>query len=371
MGFTALNTLTIFVCFLVIFLSLYFKRSTPFILTFIFLLWQSFYILKFPIEVVKFHISLSIFIPFMFMIMAFFGEKGIYNKNALAKIFISICILFLSYFFAKSSYVIHALQMPIFSTSFYLLEPVSHVGLVIFSLALVILFIRFIFEKGFSFSLIVCMCFCYYPFLFSTLPFNTPIFLSLGVSVLGIMLIKDAYKMAFIDTLTQIPSRRALEEYLKGLGSEYILCMVDIDFFKKFNDTYGHKVGDEVLKYIAKYLKQTKKAKVFRYGGEEFTIIFTLKNLDEAIKYLEQTRQIIHEKGFYIRKARAKNNKNEIAKRKTITDAKKVILSVSMGVCQSLLVKTQSEAFSMADKALYKAKNSGRNCIKVHSKAKK
>ena len=83
------------------------------------------------------------------------------------------------------------------------------------------------------------------------------------------------YHKAYLDELTNLPTRRALKEEMLKLGNRYTIAMLDIDHFKKFNDTYGHTVGDQVLKFTAALMKSTGGGgKAFRYGGEEFVIIF-------------------------------------------------------------------------------------------------
>ncbi|HAG79498.1 MAG TPA: GGDEF domain-containing protein, partial [Pseudomonas sp.] len=66
----------------------------------------------------------------------------------------------------------------------------------------------------------------------------------------------EAYLMAFRDELTGLPGRRALNERLQRLGRQYVLAMADVDHFKRFNDTYGHDVGDQVLKMVASRLRK-------------------------------------------------------------------------------------------------------------------
>jgi len=92
---------------------------------------------------------------------------------------------------------------------------------------------------------------------------------------LTLAIIKDSYSKAYLDDLTGLPGRRALNENLARLEGNYSIAMVDIDFFKQFNDTYGHNVGDEVLKFISVIIKNVSGGgKAFRYAGEEFTILF-------------------------------------------------------------------------------------------------
>jgi len=192
---------------------------------------------------------------------------------------------------------------------------------------------------------------------------NTFILFSLVASIIAISaLVHDAYRMAYADTLTGIPSRRALEERFLHLGSNYIIAMVDIDFFKKFNDKFGHDVGDDVLKLVAKELSHVKNGgKAYRYGGEEFTILFSGKKKEDCIMALEEIREHIFRRGFVIRD----KNRPEKAPKETqkSTDVKKERLSVSIGVAKSIKGKTPQEIIKLADDALYKAKESGRNCL--------
>ncbi len=88
----------------------------------------------------------------------------------------------------------------------------------------------------------------------------------------------NSYQMAFYDELTQLPGRRALVSDLKHASRNYCMAMTDVDHFKKFNDTYGHDVGDDVLKLVASKLAQvTGGGRAYRYGGEEFAVVFRCK----------------------------------------------------------------------------------------------
>jgi len=138
--------------------------------------------------------------------------------------------------------------------------------------------------------------------------------------------------------------------------------MVDIDFFKKFNDTFGHDIGDEVLKMVAQELSCVKnKGKVYRYGGEEFIILFVRKSKEDCMMALEEVRERIFRRGFVIR------NKNRPEKPPTkikkTSNSKKERLSVSIGASSSSKGKDPYEILKLADNALYKAKESGRNCL--------
>jgi len=190
------------------------------------------------------------------------------------------------------------------------------------------------------------------------------LFSTLSSFLIMIALLKDTYQMSYIDTLTGIPARRALEESFLKLGSTYSIAMADIDFFKKFNDTYGHDVGDDVLKLVAEQLNSVKGGgSAFRYGGEEFTILFPNKTAEDTMVYLEEVRVMIEKRAFSIRD---KTRPKEIPeKKKKPKNLKTVNLTISIGVASAPKDGTTTESImKMADNALYKAKEGGRNCTK-------
>src|SRR3990170_147382 len=108
--------------------------------------------------------------------------------------------------------------------------------------------------------------------------------------------------MAFRDELTRLPGRRALNEALQQTGGQYAVAMVDVDHFKKFNDTYGHDVGDQVLKMVAARLDEvTGGGRAFRYGGEDLRVWFGGKRGDGALPPLALLRATIKDTRFPLR----------------------------------------------------------------------
>ena len=104
---------------------------------------------------------------------------------------------------------------------------------------------------------------------------HTVIAFSASCIILLHAIIKMYWSRVYIDELTDIPNRRALDESLATIDGIYCIAMIDIDHFKKFNDTYGHDIGDQVLQMVAARIKQSVSAgKAYRYGGEEFSILF-------------------------------------------------------------------------------------------------
>ena len=182
--------------------------------------------------------------------------------------------------------------------------------------------------------------------------------------IIILAVIETAYAMAFQDDLTGLPARRALNSAMHGLGRRYTIAMLDIDFFKKFNDRYGHDVGDQVLRMVASHLRQVGGGgRPYRYGGEEFTLLFPGKYKEEALPYLERLRQSIETARFVVR---AKNRPRKKPRKilKTQTNPSTVSVTVSIGVAEPAAKRSKATAvIKAADQALYRAKKRGRNCI--------
>ncbi len=176
--------------------------------------------------------------------------------------------------------------------------------------------------------------------------------------------LEAAHGMAFRDELTGLPARRALNEALLKLHGTYSVAMVDIDFFKKFNDRYGHDVGDQVLAMVAGKLRRVGGGgRPFRYGGEEFTILFPGKDVDEALPHLEKIRQAVAAAGFSIR-GQGRSRKKTGGRQKSGGAGKRVSLTISIGVAQRKGGGDGPHAvIKAADQALYRAKNGGRNQV--------
>ena len=187
-------------------------------------------------------------------------------------------------------------------------------------------------------------------------------FIAAGL-IMVVTAVEASFTMAYIDELTGLPGRRSLNETMLNLGRKYVIAMIDVDRFKKFNDTYGHKTGDQVLKMIAARLgKISGGAKTFRYGGEEFTAIFSGKNVEEALAHVEDFREAVASPPFVIRSTeRPKKRKLDRSKKKA-SDRKQVTVTVSIGLAPSDREMTDPEkVIKAADKKLYKAKKGGRN----------
>ncbi|NQX88602.1 MAG: GGDEF domain-containing protein [Halioglobus sp.] len=180
-------------------------------------------------------------------------------------------------------------------------------------------------------------------------------------------LLRSSHSMAYRDELTGLPGRRALNERLRMLSNRYSIAMLDVDHFKRFNDTYGHDVGDEVLRLVASRIRRVGGGTAYRYGGEEFCVVFPRTNVESAAAQLEQVREAIANYSMSIRNrslrpARAR----EGSKRRGATriGSSQVSVTISGGVAERSNAAPDADAVVVqADKLLYRAKKAGRNRI--------
>lgn len=173
----------------------------------------------------------------------------------------------------------------------------------------------------------------------------------------------EILKHATLDALTGFYNRRQLEERIKQEVSgakrkNKPLCaiMTDIDFFKNVNDTYGHAVGDLVLKTVAQIIKSELRDYDIagRYGGEEFTVLLPFTAINDAQMVAERLRKAVEIKSIDISKI--------------VPDAsnKHINVTISLGVHQLSKTDDNNELINKADKALYEAKGSGRNKVVIY-----
>ncbi len=187
---------------------------------------------------------------------------------------------------------------------------------------------------------------------------------SAGQLVLLLGLIEDSYRLAYHDQLTGLPGRRALDEALRTLDGDYAIAMVDVDHFKRFNDRHGHNAGDEALRMIASEFGHIGGGgRAYRYGGEEFAVIFQGLDVAGARGPLEEIRLAIARRKFALRapdRPRKKPHPSRAKKR----PARHITISVSIGLAGPRPRWATPEAvLRAADRALYKAKDAGRNKV--------
>ena len=184
--------------------------------------------------------------------------------------------------------------------------------------------------------------------------------------ILVITVLQTTYAMAYRDDLTGLPARRALMRDLDALGTTYTVAMVDVDHFKKFNDKHGHDVGDQVLKLVAGTLADVQGGgKAYRYGGEEFTLLFPGKVRDETIVHLNAVRVAVEGASFSLRKWHRPKEKPSLAgEAAPVPTSRQLSVTVSVGVSDSGGTEISPEQIlKNADEALYRAKEQGRNRV--------
>lgn len=201
--------------------------------------------------------------------------------------------------------------------------------------------------------------------------------------VLAASLIESSYALAYQDELTGLPSRRAFNEAIQVLEAPYAIAALDIDHFKKFNDTYGHDTGDQVLRMVAARLASvTGNGEAYRVGGEEFSILFRGSSIKEAFEHLELLRAAVEDSSFRVRSPHERRSVSRDSDRRTAgtkkrhlkvkqianlqSDAQQLSVTVSIGVAEPFGgTEGIEQVIQAADKALYRAKQGGRNRLEV------
>ena len=197
-------------------------------------------------------------------------------------------------------------------------------------------------------------------------PSSYTAFMTAAGIILIAALLQESHQLAFGDSLTGLPGRRALEERLRSLGERYAIAMIDVDHFKQFNDAHGHDIGDQVLKLVGARLAQVGGGgTAYRYGGEEFSVVFPERCLAEALPELEALRGAIERYRMAVRGEDRPKKAAEGSKRRGAGTREKMLsVTVSIGAAgPSESAPTPHHVIKAADEALYRAKKAGRNRV--------
>jgi diguanylate cyclase (GGDEF)-like protein len=309
----------------------------------------------------------SVYIPLNILVFSMLKERGIVSDwGRMRLLFIAIELLIAAWIiWYNDTDLLQLFELRLLPEKYILLNGFSQVSILLFIAALAYLFTRqAITGKNIDVPFMGVAIFSFAALAMKADMYTASMMLAMAGLMLVAVVIQASHSMAYLDELTGLPSRRALKEELLKLGSRYAIAMLDIDHFKKFNDTHGHEVGDDVLKLTASCIKGVGGGgKAFRYGGEEFTILFPGKSSDEVMPYLEELREYIANRGFIKRsKNRPKKKPMEVkAKPRGYT---KLYLTVSIGVSEKNdRYRNAEEVIAAADAALYRAKAKGRNCV--------
>lgn len=314
--------------------------------------------------------SISIFSPLILSILTLAPERGIWNKSGLSVLLLlPLSLIVCAWAYANME------AIPIASSLLLALEIKPHPDVVISTTAAIWFAANFIL-CGLSLwfknteteaSLLACLTLIFVTLTwFDQTLISTVMICTAGI-ILGIAIVRSSFEMAYRDDLTGLLGRRALNERLRSLGKRYTIAMMDIDHFKKFNDVYGHDVGDEVLKVVANHIaKTTGGGTAYRYGGEEFCVIFPGKKLKPCVPHLQAIREEIADHRVLLRdkKTRPKSSKEGEKRRGSGAKKNSVSVTISIGVAERDDKKIDSSAvLKAADKALYRSKQNGRNCL--------
>jgi GGDEF domain-containing protein len=313
--------------------------------------------------------AMSVFVPVNLALLCALPERGVFNVHGLQRLTVLAAeVLFTLWVIHAPATRITAWAIsPFFESTLLAASPVRQLGWIVLTLGIaaslaVWLIKRAPLDLAFTGAIVA---FAAAMHLIGE-PNAFAVYLATAALIFTIALVQDTFRMAFRDELTGLPSRRDLNERMMGLGRRYTIAMCDVDHFKKFNDTHGHDLGDQVLKMVAAKLDEVSGGgTAYRYGGEEFTVLFPGKDIAHAMPHLEALRGAIEEYKIAVR-APDRPEKPEPATRKrgAFREVNSVSVTISIGVAErnARFVKPD-DVIKAADRALYRAKNQGRNQV--------
>jgi diguanylate cyclase (GGDEF)-like protein len=313
--------------------------------------------------------ALCVFVPANFALFGLLSERGVFNLFGLRRLLLVATEVALTFWLIEAEVIAFAdwIARPLFDFAWMKASPIPQGAMALMMLSLLVLGGRTLTQDtpvgaAMAGALVAFALACEKV----AQPNSFALFMSCGALVLLIGVLQDSRRMAFRDELTGLPSRRALNERLMGLGHDFTIAMLDVDHFKQFNDTYGHDVGDQVLRMVAAELGQVRRGgRAYRYGGEEFALVFRGKGVRDVIGELEMVRTSVAQHRIALRGidrpiegATARNLREGQAPRKILT------VTISIGVAESNeKLRTPDEVLKAADRALYRAKDKGRNTV--------
>ena len=332
----------------------------------------------------------AVLVPLNFVLIALMQERGFTSSSAAPvglMLFVQFVIVAVLCRTAEGSRpsAAHALHPASISLPGYALFVFVAAGAVLLS--------RFLFtRKPVDSALLWSLSAFFLALRFTGMPRTSSLYSVAAACILAASIMENSYLLAYHDELTTLPSRRAFNDSLLRLQHPYSIAVVDIDHFKRFNDTYGHDTGDQVLRLVAAGLARvTGGGQAYRCGGEEFNILFAGKNTAQVVDHLEQLRAAIESSEFRKRggdrrqlprgpdrrgeRSRTRNRARKgDAIRELAQDSAPPALSVtiSIGVATSTKIGADPETvLKAADKALYRAKANGRNRVETASAGSK
>ena len=314
------------------------------------------------------------FVPLNFLLICFFRERGVFTSHGLIRLFFITWEIALAIYLIEREWILPGLLIdPLGDPVSLVLQysPFHQVASLLLGVSILGCIVLVGFDNTpITQGLTTAIAGLILGYILSA-ENSWEIFLMASSLYLGASIIRDSYNMAYRDELTGLPHRRALNEQFHSLGSKYSLAMLDVDHFKKFNDTHGHDIGDQVLQMVATRIGQVGGGgKAFRYGGEEFSVVFARMSKEDAFYYLDEVRKAIQNYEMVVRKeprqdeAEKPNGKKQREKGSFRRASEKVSVTISIGVADRTAAgQTPDEVLKAADEALYAAKKGGRNKV--------
>jgi GGDEF domain-containing protein len=323
--------------------------------------------------------AVGVLLPLNFVLLSFRQEKGfVFSNTAPAAVFLFVESVIVAVICRPEPTAAHAIHHPLATA------PLPFATLLAFGAAGVLLLIRYLlFRKPFESGLLWSLAASLLALHFGGVGRIANAYFATAAFILAGAVVETSYLLAYHDELTTLPSRRAFREALLRLERPYSIAMADIDHFKRCNDSYGHDIGDQVLRLVASRLARVSGGgEAYRLGGEEFAIVFPGKMTSEVLEPLEKLRAEIESSRLKLRgpdrrqEARGPDRRNqrrgrtgdairELARATTSTE---LAVTISIGVASSSREKASAEeVIRAADKALYRAKGAGRNRVETAS----
>jgi GGDEF domain-containing protein len=328
--------------------------------------------------------AVGLLLPLNFVLLSFQQEKGFsFSRVAPPALLlfvqsVIVAVLCRPESSAAAQRALHHAALP---------APLPFATLLAFAAAAVALLIRFLlFHKPVESGLLWALAACCLALRFGGVGRIPTAYFAVAAFILAGAIVETSYLLAYHDELTTLPSRRAFHEALLRLEPPYSIAMLDIDHFKRCNDTYGHDAGDQVLRLIASRLSRvTGGGQAYRCGGEEFAILFPDKTTTDVLDHLEKLRADIEASTLRLRgpdrrlEARGPDRRNQrprgraqtghaIRQLSRVTASDELSVTASIGVATARRENPSAqEVIQAADKALYRAKAAGRNRIETAS----
>ncbi|HUK23257.1 MAG TPA: GGDEF domain-containing protein [Terriglobales bacterium] len=329
--------------------------------------------------------AVAVLLPLNFVIFSVMGEQGLGFPAVTPR----ATLLFFEAAFvaviarpAETAAPSQPATLPLLSHSFPW-AGIPQIGWISYAAALAILLLRFLlYHKPVESGMLWSLAASFFGLRARAVGGAAHIYVATGALILTSSIIENSYVLAYHDELTGLPARRSFNDALRGLRAPYTVAVVDIDHFKNFNDTYGHETGDHVLRMVAARLARVSGGgQAYRVGGEEFTILFPGMPVKDALPHLELLRTEVEFSAFHLRTRQERRSlPNRTDRRRPMRPrkpgrsrrdpveppAEELSVTVSIGVAEPTgRIQEAERVVQAADKALYRAKRSGRNRVET------